>query len=151
LSAWQAALFNAWLMRRLERGDFAQLIGGDLAKKTDTGGMFTVEEVAVEQARLEAGELTYTGPMFGKKMRWPGEPAASHEREILAAEEVTEGDLKKARLMGSRRVARLLLTDLSIEPAPGGLGFSFNLPKGSYATVVMREFMKNETDLPEGG
>ncbi len=151
LSAWQAALFNTWLVRRLERGQFARLMGGDMAKKTDTGGMFTVEDVAVEQARLEAGELTYTGPMFGKKMRWPGEPAASYEREILAAEEVTEGDLKKARLMGSRRVARLRLDDLSIEPAPGGLGFSFSLPKGSYATVVMREFMKNESDLPEGG
>ena len=151
LSAWQAALFNAWLTRRLARGDFARLIGGDLAKKTDTGGMFTVEDTAVEQPRLDAGALTYTGPMFGKKMRWPNEPAATYEREILAQEEVTETDLKKGRLMGSRRVARLLLPDLSIETAPEGLVFRFSLPKGSYATVVMREFTKNETDLPEGG
>ncbi|MCB2226905.1 MAG: tRNA pseudouridine(13) synthase TruD [Desulfarculaceae bacterium] len=148
LSAWQSALFNAWLTRRLVRGEFAKLIKGDLAKKTDTGGMFTAEDLAVEQPRLDAGAITYTGPMFGKKMRWPNEPAASYEREVLADEEVSEGDLKKARLMGSRRVARLLLEDLAIEPAPQGLSFSFSLPKGSYATVVMREFMKNEAALP---
>lgn len=149
LSAWQSALFNAWLTRRLARGEFAKLIQGDLAKKTDTGGMFTADDVAAEQPRLDAGAITYTGPMFGKKMRWPNEPAASYEREILAEEEVSEGDLKKARLMGSRRVARLLLSDLAISAVPEGLSFSFSLPKGSYATVVMREFMKNEADLPD--
>ena len=149
LSAWQSALFNAWLTRRLARGEFAKLIKGDLAKKTDTGGMFTAEDLGAEQPRLDAGAITYTGPMFGKKMRWPNEPAASYEREILAAEDVSEGDLKKARLMGSRRAARLMLDDLAIEAAPGGLSFSFSLPKGSYATVVMREFMKNEADLPD--
>ncbi|MCF8032554.1 MAG: tRNA pseudouridine(13) synthase TruD [Desulfarculaceae bacterium] len=150
LSAWQASLYNTWLTRRLARGEFARLIGGDLAKKTDTGGMFTVEDVATEQPRLDSGALTYTGPMFGKKMRWPGEPAASYEREILSEEEVAETDLKKARLMGSRRAARLSLDDLAIEAAPEGLRFSFSLPKGSYATVVMREFMKNEPGLPDG-
>lgn len=149
LSAWQSALFNAWLTRRLARGDFARLISGDLAKKTDTGGMFSVEDAAVEQPRLEAGELTYTGPMFGKKMRWPNDPAAEYEREILAEEGVDDALLKKSRLSGSRRVARLLVEGLTIEPEDGGLVFSFALPKGSYATVLLREFMKSEADLPE--
>jgi tRNA pseudouridine13 synthase len=151
LSAWQAALFNAWLARRMARGYFDRLMGGDLAKKTDTGGMFTVEDPAAEQPRLDAGRITYTGPMFGKKMRWPGEPAASYERELLAEEGVGEAELKKARLMGARRAARLVLDELNIEPVPGGLRFSFSLPKGSYATVVMREFTKSEAGLPEGG
>ncbi|BEQ16491.1 tRNA pseudouridine(13) synthase TruD [Desulfoferula mesophila] len=149
LNAWQSALFNAWLARRIERGDFARLVGGDLAKKTDTGGMFTTDDAALEQPRLDAGQITYTGPMFGKKMRWPNEPAAAYEREILEEEEVDQATLKKSGLMGSRRVARLSVEGLSIAESPEGLVFGFSLPKGSYATVLMREFMKSEAELPE--
>ncbi len=149
LNAWQAALFNAWLARRMQRGDFARLVGGDLAKKTDTGGMFTTDEAALEQPRLDAGQITYTGPMFGKKMRWPNEPAASYEREILEDEGVDQAALKKSGLMGSRRAARLRVEGLGISEAPEGLVFSFSLPKGSYATVLLREFMKSEASLPE--
>jgi tRNA(Glu) U13 pseudouridine synthase TruD len=44
----------------------------------------------------------------------------------------------------------LFLDDLSIEPHTDGLLFTFTLPKGAYATTVLREFMKAEvTDLPE--
>ncbi|RJX34476.1 MAG: tRNA pseudouridine(13) synthase TruD [Desulfarculus sp.] len=149
LSAWQAALFNAWLAARIARGDFARLIAGDLAKKTDTGGLFDVADAAAEQPRLEAGAITYTGPIYGKKMRWPGGLAAEYEQQILAAEGVDQAQLKRAGLDGSRRPARLLVPELDIRPAPGGLVFSFALPKGSYATVLLREFMKSEAALPE--
>lgn len=149
LSAWQAALFNAWLAGRIARGDFARLIEGDLAKKTDTGGMFTVADPAAEQPRLDSGAVTYTGPIYGRKMRWPAGEAERQEREVLAAEGVEEATLKKARLAGSRRPARLLVRELDIQPAPEGLLFSFALPKGSYATVLLREFMKSEVLLPE--
>jgi tRNA pseudouridine13 synthase len=58
--------------------------------------------------------------------------------------------LRRARLNGSRRAARLLLNDLCIEPHLEGLLFTFSLPKGAYATTVLREFMKAEvTALPE--
>jgi tRNA pseudouridine13 synthase len=57
--------------------------------------------------------------------------------------------LRRARLDGSRRPARLFLNDLSIEPHPNGLVFTFTLPKGAYATTVLREFMKTELALPE--
>jgi tRNA pseudouridine13 synthase len=50
--------------------------------------------------------------------------------------------LKRARLNGSRRPARLLVDDLQIVSHPEGLLFSFSLPKGAYATIVLREFLK---------
>jgi tRNA pseudouridine13 synthase len=56
--------------------------------------------------------------------------------------------LRRARLDGSRRPARLFLDDLSIESHPEGLLFTFALPKGAYATTVLREFMKSEVALP---
>jgi len=69
---------------------------------------------------------------------------------VLETAEVTTETLRRARLDGSRRPARLFLDDLSMEPHPDGLLFMFTLPKGAYATTVLREFMKAEaTELPE--
>ena len=142
LSAWQSERFDDWLAARIGRGWFSLLLDGDLAKKRDTGGLFLVEDAAVEQPRLDRGEVSPTGPLFGARMRWPeGEPA-SLEREVLAADEVTEAMLRGAHLPGSRRPGRVHPEGLEIEPTDAGLLFSFSLPKGSYATTLLREFQK---------
>ncbi len=147
LSAYQSELFNTWLTRRIERGWFERLLTGDLAKKLDTGGMFEVEEAEVERPRFERREITYTGPIYGYRMRWPGGQPGELERQILAKAEVTSEQLRRARLKGSRRPARIFVDDLRVEPHPEGLLFNFSLPKGSYATVVLREFIKADTNL----
>ncbi|HEY64279.1 MAG TPA: tRNA pseudouridine(13) synthase TruD [Caldilineae bacterium] len=149
LSAYQAALFNIWLAERIERGWFDRLFTGDIAKKTDTGGLFEVADAEAEMPRFQRREITYTGPIYGARMRWASGIPGELEREVLSAAGVTIEMLRKARLDGSRRAARLFLEDLSIEPHPDGLLFSFTLPKGAYATTVLREFMKTEATLPE--
>ncbi len=149
LSAWQAELFNDWLARRVREGIFARLIMGDVAKKTDTGGLFTVEAPALEQPRLERGEITYTGPIYGGKMLWAADEAGERERRLLAEQGLAEEALRRAGLSGSRRVARLALEGLSMGLDDQDLAFEFALPKGSYATTVLREFMKIEVQAPE--
>ncbi len=86
-SALQSLLFNRVLERRVETGTWAAVLPGDVAKKHDTGGLFTVPlegaELDEARARAAAGSISATGPMFGARMRWPeGEPAAI-EREVL--------------------------------------------------------------------
>jgi tRNA pseudouridine13 synthase len=142
LQSYQSALFNAWLAERIRRGWFQRLLTGDIAKKTDTGGLFEVEDAAVETPRFERGEITYTGPIYGGRMRWASGDPGQLEREIMEAEGITIDLLKRARLDGTRRRARLLLRDLTVVPHPKGLAFTFSLPKGSYATTVLREFLK---------
>ena len=44
---------------------------------------------------------------------------------------------------GARRISRIRLDDAAIKPAEDGYVVEFTLPKGSYATSVMREFMKD--------
>jgi tRNA pseudouridine13 synthase len=144
LSAYQAALFNAWLTERIRRGWFERLLTGDIAKKTDTGGLFEVEDAEVEFPRFQREEITYTGPIYGARMWWASGEPGELERAVLEAAEVTTEMLRRARLNGSRRRACLFLNDLSIEPHSDGLRFTFTLPKGSYATTVLREFMKAE-------
>ncbi len=149
LRAYQSALFNAWLTERIRRGWFQRLLPGDIAKKTDTGGLFEVADAGVESPRFQRGEITYTGPIYGSRMLWASGEPGELERWILEREEVTMEMLRRARLKGSRRPARLLLSDLSIEPQPEGLLFTFTLPKGAYATNVLREFTKKDVAWQE--
>lgn len=143
VSAYQAYLFNRYLARRIEEGKFTRILSGDIAKKADTGGLFVVRDANTEQPRYERGEIHFTGPMYGYKM-WEAEgEAALLERAILVEENLRLEDFRKAKVKGTRRLGRLWLTDLHIEQENEHLVFTFFLPKGAFATVVMREFLKN--------
>lgn len=156
ISAYQSHLFNQYLARRMALGHFERLMLGDICKKTDTGGMFEVQDVEAEQLRYARGEITFTGPLYGRKM-WPATGAAGQlEAMILAEAGLTADDLRKAHIEGARRPGRLCLSsiDLSMrqpehldarpEMANGCLQVAFMLPKGAYATVILREFQKSE-------
>ncbi len=147
LSAYQSQLFNLWLSERIGRGWFDQILTGDVAKKTATGGIFDVEDADIERPRFTAGEITYTGPIYGAQMRWAGGEPGDLERSVMEQAGLTEANLRRARLDGSRRTARLIIEGLSVEPHPLGLAFTFCLPKGSYATTVLREFTKDEEPI----
>lgn len=145
-SAFQSALFNLWLGERIRRGEFTSLLRGDIARKVASGGIFEVEDEETDRQRFEAGELTYTGPIYGWKMRWAGGEPGERERAVLDASGVSVDHLKSAGLRGSRRAARLSLPDLTWRVHEEGLEVGFTLPKGAFATVVLREIMKSETD-----
>ena len=142
LSAWQAELYNRWLEGRVARGDFERLVEGDVAKKLDTGGMFDVADPAAEAPRLAARAITYTGPIYGARMRAAGGAAGALERALFEAEGVAPDALRALRLDGSRRAARVFASGLSVEPIEDGIELRFALPKGSYATVLLREVTK---------
>jgi tRNA pseudouridine13 synthase len=150
ISAWQADLFNRWLAERMADGLFATALAGDVLKKLDTGGLFTCEDPAADGPRVARFEVSPAGPMFGHKLRPAAGEAQAREERLLAAEGVGPADLARGRgeAEGTRRAARLPVA-VALDPAPDGYRASFELPKGSYATVVMRELTKAEPDLPE--
>lgn len=143
VSVMQSVLFNIWLNNRMTAGRFHQLVGGDIVKKTDTGGMFTVEDMAAETRRFETREIVYTGPMFGFKMMQPAGEAGQLEADLLAQFGIGVDDFRKFRAPGSRRPAILMLDDLEIDSCDQGLVFRFTLPSGAYATTIMREFTRH--------
>ncbi|MDY6852753.1 MAG: tRNA pseudouridine(13) synthase TruD, partial [Thermodesulfobacteriota bacterium] len=151
VSAFQAHLFNTWLSERIRREWFERLLTGDLAKKTDTGGLFDVEDLEAEQPRFEKGEITYTGPIYGGRMRRSGGEPGALEDLILEQAGVTAGMLGRARADGSRRTARIFPAGLDIRPHDLGLILTFALPKGAYATTLLRELMKTESLPPAAG
>ncbi len=141
LSAYQSELFNRWLAARIQSGHFETLLIGDVAKKTDTGGLFVVENLGEEQERLRAGAITYTGPIFGMKMMAATAAAGAIEAALLAEAGLNSESFRAQRLQGSRRVARLWPADFTLTAQDEGLSFAFSLPKGAYATVLLREFI----------
>ncbi len=142
ISVVQSALFNIWLRQRIESGSYEQLLTGDVVKKTETGGMFIVENHALENKRFANGEIVYTGPIYGFKMKSAMSTAGEIEAALLKQFNLTLEDFRRFRSPGSRRQAILKLTDLYITEVDDGLCFTFTLPSGAYATTVLREFTR---------
>jgi len=150
ISAFQSELFNVWLAERIEDGLFASALAGDVLKKLDSGGLFTCQDPAADGPRVVRFEVSPAGPMFGHKLRPAEGEALAREARVLAASGVTVADLARGggEAEGTRRTARLPVA-IALEPAGDGYRARFELPRGCYATVVMRELMKADGDLPE--
>jgi tRNA pseudouridine13 synthase len=154
VSAFQSFLFNRVLAERLRDGLFAAALPGDLMKKLDTGGLFRTEDAAADSARVARFEISPTGPMFGHRMMEPAGDALLRERRVLASEQLALSSFEPlgGDAEGTRRALRL---PLSLEVGDEGdvVSLRFDLPKGSFATAVLREVMKAEApaDLPEEG
>lgn len=148
LSAYQSHLFNRYLALRIQEGHFTHLLRGDIAKKADTGGLFVVEDPEREHPRYERGEIHFTGPIYGYKLWMAEDAAGALEARVLEEEGLTLTMFRKVHLQGTRRLGRLWLADLTItQPEPDVLVFAFTLPKGAYATAVLREFLREHLDV----
>jgi tRNA pseudouridine13 synthase len=149
LSALQSAVFNRALELRATRGALTDVLLGDVLKKTDTGGLFASTEPAVDQLRVDAGELCPTAPLPGGREIEPppGTPARALEDEAIAAVGATREAFANAgrELPGARRPVLLRLADTAFREEAGvdshsngrAIRLCFTLPAGGYATVVV--------------
>lgn len=144
VSAYQSYLFNRVVARRLERG-LVTLFAGDLAMLHDRGAVFEVQDVAAEQPRADAFEISATGPLFGYRMSEPSGEPGEIEREILADEGLEPESFrgKGLHVKGGRRALRFRPQDAGIELGADERGayleLRFTLPKGCYATGLLGE------------
>ncbi len=154
VSTLQSALFNAWLGARVRRGQLAHAIAGDVMRKEETGGVFDCEDVQIDGPRVTSWEISPTGPMFGSRMRATTLDAKAQEDAVLASWGVTPSHFDQVKKFGegTRRTARVRPDNFEIERDDTDLLLRFELPKGSYATVLVSELLKvraiNLTDDP---
>ena len=147
LASVQSYLCNRYLALRQQQGLFTTLLTGDIAKKHDTGGLFVVADQTAEQNRYDLKEISFTAPIYGPKM-WEAEAESGElEQEVLAESGLDMDSLARAKMMGTRRLGRVLLNDLSVTQKGTEVVVAFSLPKGAFATTVLREFMKVSDDL----
>ena len=137
----QSLLFNDWVALRMALGLYDRVVLGDWAKKHATGGEFLVEDPGEAERALRL-EISATGPLFGKKYPEAQGEARAIEDEVLARYGLKREEFRARR--GARRPIRVPLAEWKVEEAPEGLWLSFFLPKGSYATSLLREVMKVE-------
>jgi tRNA pseudouridine13 synthase len=151
LSAAQSAVFNRALeLRAAGPGGLPAVRTGDVLQKVGSGGLFITDDPAVDQPRVDAGEIVPTGPLpGGREMEPPpGTAARAIEDEALVAVGATREDFERAgrELPGARRpvLVPLTLGEPAVQPEPGHAGpdevalrIRFTLQAGSYATVVV--------------
>ncbi|GGM68522.1 tRNA pseudouridine13 synthase [Halarchaeum rubridurum] len=151
----QSYVFNRICSERLERGlPFDRAVAGDVVCFADTDGepvlpdidrtqRVTEGRVEVVNRHLERGRAFVTAPLVGTDTEFgEGEPGEI-ERAVCADVGVERDDFDLPGSFGSTgtRRAILLTTDLAVSRDP--LTFEFALPKGSYATVLLREYLKS--------
>lgn len=142
ISSYQSYLCNRYLAMRFRKGLFLKMLPGDLAKKHDTGGLFWVDDPVNAQRRFNNREISYTAPMYGYKMTEAKNEAKKLEDEVIEAAGISNDQFRKHKITGTRRLGRIL-PDITTEKSKKGIVLKFELPKGSFATIVLREFMKN--------
>jgi len=149
VSALQSAVFNDVLAARIDTLD--RVLVGDLAEKTDTGGVFYVEDADAEQPRADAFAISPTGVLVGYRVSLARARPGDIERQAIAAAGVSCDDFRRVgtlKVKGTRRALRFALADPDIRPGRDGHGehllLSYTAPSGCYATVLLREIMKTE-------
>ncbi len=161
MNAFQSFVFNAVVSDRLASGTLGAIVPGDLAWKHDNGAVFAVDDATsadpATRARAASLEISPSGPIWGPKMTRAGGAVDQIEVDALAATGVTTDDIAawekrtRAPAPGARRPLRIPLLDPDVEGGADEHGeyvrVAFELPAGSYATVVLREIMKPEAAL----
>ena len=141
LSALQSHVFNHLVKARIERGLYRRVLNGDWAQRHDSGGMFVVEDGEAESARANRLEISAVLPLFGKKAKLSKESAGDLERDVLEDSRLAWYDFRT--LTGARRVSRIIPWDVALETTEDGYVAAFTLPRGSFATCLLRELLKD--------
>ncbi len=159
--AYQSYLFNKILSHRLAAGlPLDRAVEGDVVCFGRGGSLDTDKLQAVTSENLDAvnrlaerGRTFVTLPLIGFETVLAEGAEGEIERAVLEKEGVSTKDFRIAASTdlgspGARRAA-LLPVSPQIKVAGRCAEMEFFLPKGSYATVVLREYIKSATIITE--
>jgi len=171
IQAYQSFLFNKFLSQRLQRGiplNEAQI--GDYALSLDDYGLPTTQFTKVSDQSIQSVEKALTEermriavPLIGFKQPPSNGIQGEIEQEILESEGVSPrnfhvSSMPEVSAPGGLRTTLAPIIHLSTEgassdsvnPSKRKVKLSFTLHRGSYATILLREFMKSR-DIIEAG
>ena len=146
----QSAIFNQVLDYRLRHGSFDRLLVGDLAWIHRNRAVFAVDTVTAElRGRLRTGEISPSGPMWGVKMSRASGEVAKWELQAMTDQKLTEANFdRNSYVVGRRRSLRIFLKDPDVSSGVDEHGpyvrLAFELPRGTFATTILREVMKTD-------
>ncbi len=140
ISAARSFIFNEILAARVSEKSWNRICRGDVANLDGSASVFTVAEVDDHlQQRCDEMDIHPSGSLWGN-----GAPLGSHniaKLEVAAAEcypELVAG-LTSISMQASSRALRLPVRDLRWDIESDALWLEFILPRGGFATAVLRE------------
>jgi tRNA pseudouridine13 synthase len=157
VNAVQSRVFNLVLRRRYEDGDrFDRAYPGDVVcfverhdgvRVPDTSDTqrVTASNVDAVNRHVERGRAFVTAPLVGAETEFAEGKQGERERRVLESVELTPNDFDRDDEYASDGTRRAVLADPDLKHERNGddVFFEFFLPRGSYATVVLREFTKS--------
>ncbi|WP_255197327.1 tRNA pseudouridine(13) synthase TruD [Halorarius litoreus] len=162
VNAVQSYAYNRMLSERLERGlPFHEAVAGDVVcfadrdapeglELPDTSRLQRVDEGRVDTVNrhLERGRAFVTVPLVGTESELGDGEVGDIERAVLDDMDLAPEDFDLPGAFHSTGTRRAILVRTEMGVARNPLTFSFALPKGSYATTILREYLKTApTDL----
>ena len=153
ISAARSFLFNAILAERVDRGDWDTPLDGEVFGFADNRSLVLPNRCRGDEvARVSSGRLELTAPLWGA-----GE-LLSLNQVLELEQEVANRHLDLARGLGQlglrqeRRVTRLQVENPIFEwSGSADLNLRFDLPKGTYATTLLRELGQLHLEFSPGG
>ncbi|MFW5928193.1 MAG: tRNA pseudouridine(13) synthase TruD, partial [Thermoplasmatota archaeon] len=158
--AYQSYLFNKIICGRINRGHpVDDVLAGDILLPADKDGLpnkntkveVTERNLKKASSMVKQCKAYVSATLFGSQSSFSGGEMGEIEREIIEEEGVKKDDfiIPKISSISSRGTRREIFSpvkDLELNVEPGGFNISFGLNKGSYATTLLREFMKLPDD-----
>lgn len=156
VNAAQSYAFNQILSERLRRGlPFDRPVAGDVVcfadadapddlSLPDTDRLQRVDEgrVDVVTRHCERGRAFVTAPLVGTETTLADGEPGEIAREVLADLDLSPGDFDLPGNFDSSGTRRAILVEANLTVDRDPLTLSFSLPRGSYATAVLREYLK---------
>ena len=143
LSSARAYLFNEVLARRIAQGSWQQPLNGELFSLRDSGSVFSAEVDDEIYRRMREGDIHPSGPLYGSEGRHRVETqVAELEASVFDTEPELCDGLRRHGMKMERRSLRVVPGDLGWEwEAPQTLRLLFTLPRGCFATALVRELI----------
>ncbi|WP_251978875.1 tRNA pseudouridine(13) synthase TruD [Salinicola avicenniae] len=147
LSSARSYLFNTVLSARVAEGTWSVPHAGDVLNLEGTASRFLADTVdAALEARAAVGDLHPTGPMWGRGTLESTGDVAAAERNGVAGHPALRDGLEAAGVRQDRRPLRMRLGEAEWLPEPdGACWLTFSLPRGAFATSVLRELFHHPT------
>lgn len=145
IHAYQSFLFNKAVSERSKLG-LNKYVEGDIIIDNEEHLVHQFEEKEIQEKIINF-EVHPSAPLFGSKMPIAGGVEGEIEREILDHENLKLEDFKVTKMPklgshGLRRAIRFKVWDIEVKNTDDGIMVEFSIPKGCYATAVLREIMK---------
>ena len=156
--AYQSYLFNVMLSMRMDAGiPLDRPVEGDVVIPVDANrtpmherpAVVTSKNMSLAEKQVRSGKAFITISLFGAESTISEGPMGEIERKVIDGEKLKKEDfmipgLPHCSSKGSRREIVCPVNDIAAAVNDNGYTIKFYLPKGNYATCLLREYMKSE-------